>query len=289
MVNVSYTAGRGYGEAEYTGRMDLGAPITSRSNARVKVLRAAFSGRPSKIGETIGIEGEHLVAEALRSVFELDMVFIRQGSEGLLERPSLAGLERGKIVVLSADVFDSAVDTDTPQGIAATMVLPVFGARLSLASKGPAILLESLQDPGNVGTLIRCAEAFDAPFVWMTNDCANPWSPKVMRASAGSIFRIPVSRGTLRQHYENLKEAGFQILAAVAPGRGAKSLFKTHLGGSCVVMIGNEGAGLSAEALAMADELVTIPCETESLNAAVAGSVILYEAMRQRFVQDGIE
>jgi TrmH family RNA methyltransferase len=269
--------------------MDFGAPITSRSNARVKALRASFSGKASRIGEVVGIEGEHLVSGALHSDYELDTVFLRQGSESLLERPALAGLDVSKIVVLSSDVFDSAVDTATPQGIAAMMVLPLFGARLSLASKGPALLLESLQDPGNVGTLIRSADAFDAPFVWMTDDCANPWSPKVMRASAGSIFRIPVSRGTLKNHYDNLKEAGFQILAGVARGRGAKSLFETHLGSSCAVMIGNEGAGLSAEALAMADELITIPCDTESLNAAVAGSTILYEAMRQRFIQEGAE
>jgi TrmH family RNA methyltransferase len=266
--------------------MEFGAPITSRSNARVKALRSSFSGRASNIGETVGIEGEHLIAEALKSEFELETIFLRQGSEGLLERPSLAGLGRDKIVLLSADVFDSAVDTASPQGVAATLAIPLFGAKLSLASKGPALLLEGLQDPGNVGTLLRSAEAFDVPFVWMTNDCANPWSPKVMRASAGSVFRIPVHRGTLTDHYESLKEGGFRFVAAVAPGRGARSLFDIHLGGSCAVMIGNEGTGLSAEALALADELVTIPCEIESLNAAVAGSTILYEAMRQRFVQE---
>jgi TrmH family RNA methyltransferase len=269
--------------------MAFAAAITSKSNARVKALRASFGGKAARPGDVVGLEGEHLISEALRSDFVLDTVFVREGSEDVLDRPALAGLDRSLVVILSREVFESAVDTASPQGLAAMLTIPVFGARLSLQSRGPALLLESVQDPGNVGTLLRSAEAFAAPFVRLTDDCANPWSPKVMRASAGSVFRIPVSRGTLREHYESLKEGNFRFLAAVAPRADAVSLFETYLGGCCAVMIGNEGAGLSAEALAMADALVTIPCETESLNAAIAGSTFLYEAMRQRFVQDGME
>jgi len=272
--------------------MPFGAPITSKSNARVKALRASFSGKASKHGELVGIEGEHLIAEALRSPFDLGTVFLREGSEWLLDRPTLSGLDREKIVILSSDVFDSAVDTASPQGIAATLVLDIIGARCSLEAKGPVLLVESLQDPGNLGTLIRTAAAFDSPFVWVTNDCVNPWSPKVIRASAGSIFHIPVSRGELSEHCATLKnnfDKSFLIFAAVASRPGAKSVFETYLGGPCAILIGNEGAGLSAEALALADAMVTVPREVESLNAAVAGSVMLYEAMRQRFVKEDME
>jgi TrmH family RNA methyltransferase len=269
----------------YTKEMHLGDPITSRANARVKALRASFSGKASGPGQLVGIEGEHLIAEALRSEFFLDTVFVRQGSESLLARPNLAGLPQDKVVILSADVFDSAVDTASPQGIAATLMLNAFGARPALDRNGPVLLIESLQDPGNLGTLIRTAAAFDSPFLWLTEDCVNPWSPKVIRASAGSIFHLPLGRGGLSELCASLKENNLPIFAAVAPRPGARSVFDTDLSRPCAVLIGNEGAGLSDQALALADAMVTIPCETESLNAAVAGSVLLYEAMRQRFVK----
>jgi len=266
--------------------MTLGAPITSRSNARVKALRASFSGEARKPGELVGIEGEHLIGEALRSVHTVDTVFVREGSEGCLARPMLAGLDRDKVVVLSAEVFDSAVDTMSPQGIAATLEISLPTAPTS-RGKGPILLLESLQDPGNLGTLVRSAAAFDAPVVAVTRDCVNPWSPKVVRASAGSIFHCPVTRVDLAPYCESLQERGFRILAAVAPRPGAISLFETCLADSCAILIGNEGAGLSAAALAMAGAMVTIPCAVESLNAAVAGSLLLYEAMRQRNAKAG--
>jgi TrmH family RNA methyltransferase len=267
--------------------MPLGAPITSRTNARVKALRAAFSGEARRPGDLVGIEGEHLIAEALRSGMELEAVFIREGSEAVLDRPSLAGLPTHNLVVLSPDVFASAVDTVSPQGIAATVAIPERpGPPMYLGAKGPFLVLESIQDPGNLGTLLRSAEAFDAPFVWMTPDSVNPWNPKVVRASAGSVFRVPLQRFEIVAMRKILQDIGAKMFAAVVHQPGAKSVMKTPLGEQCAIMIGNEGAGLSREAIAMADGLVTIPCEVESLNAAVAGSLLLYEAMRQRFVKE---
>ena len=260
--------------------MDFGAPITSRSNARVKALRASFSGKASRPGEGVGIEGEHLVAEALRSGFEFETVFLRLGSERVLERASLAGLGKAKVVVLSADVFASAVETASPQGIAATILLRevVVASEVS----GPVLVLEELQDPGNFGTLLRSAEAFGASLVMVTPGTVSQWNPKVMRASAGSVFRVAVVRGTLADIAARL--VGVEVYAAVAQMDGAVSLLETQFGARCALMVGNEGAGLSAEAVALARHRVRIPCAVESLNAAVAGSTLLYEAMRQREV-----
>lgn len=261
-------------------RIDLGAPITSRTNARVKGLRASLSGKARKAGELIGIEGETLVLEAARSGLKLETVFVREGSEAVVERREWATVRSGAWVRLSPDVFDSAMETETPQGIAATVEIPA--ARSLPDAIGVVLLLEGVQDPGNVGTLIRSAEAFGASAVVLTSDSANAWSPKVLRASAGSVFRVPLVRGDLGDLSVMLREHGCRLLAAVAHGAGVIEVQTVDLTRPCAVLIGNEGAGLSPKAIAACDERVTIPCEIESLNAAVAGSTLLYEAMRQR-------
>ena len=258
--------------------MELGAVITSKSNARVKTLRASFDGKAARAGELLGLEGEHLVGEALRSGMAFDTVFVREGSEVVLEKASLAGLKSNKWVRLTPDVFKSAVETASPQGIAAMVSIPE--AAPAKARRGVVLVLESLRDPGNVGTLLRSAEAFGAEAVMATAGTVNEWNPKVVRASAGSVFRIPVLRGTLTEIKGWL--TGSRLLAAVAQMHASTSLLDVDMKAPCALMIGNEGAGLSAEALALADVRVRIPCAVESLNAAVAGSAQLYEAMRQR-------
>ncbi|SEF68297.1 RNA methyltransferase, TrmH family [Bryocella elongata] len=260
--------------------IDFGAPITSRTNARVKALRAALSGKARKPGEYIGIEGSTLILEALRSGLPLDTVFVREGSEGALDPRAWQGAEAEAWVILSKDVFDSAVETETPQGIAATMAIPPL--RPLPERVGTVLLLENVQDPGNVGTLIRSGEAFGASAVFLTNDCANAWSPKVLRASAGSAFRVPMLRASLGELTITLREHGCGLLGAVAHGDGVVAVQEADLTQACAVLIGNEGAGLSQQAISACDGGITIPCEIESLNAAMAGSTILYEAMRQR-------
>jgi TrmH family RNA methyltransferase len=257
------------------------APITSKSNARVKALRASFSGKPSQTGDLLGIEGEHLIAEAIRSGFTLETLFLREGSESILDRPSLSGTEANSTLILSRDVFASAVETASPQGIAATILLR--------APQPPApqpqsivLILESLQDPGNLGTLIRSAEAFGARQIFVTPETVNQWNPKVVRASAGSVFRMPILRSSLQQIAAQLAQQGTVLYAAVAQRLDSTSLLDTQLAPRCALMVGNEGAGLSAEALALAQHRIRIPCAVKSLNAAVAGSTLLYEAMRQR-------
>lgn len=247
-------------------------------------MRASFSGKAAAPGDLLGLEGEHLIAEALRSGVGLERVFVRQGSEAALKRESLAGLSGVDTVVLSADVFASAVDTASPQGIAAMVVIPEL--RLSLDEGSPILILEAIRDPGNMGTLLRSAEAFGVPFVLTTGECANPWGPKAVRASAGSVFRMPVLQIVLTELRgfvgDVLKNAEWRLYAAVAAGAEAQSSLDVTFSKHAAVMVGNEGAGLTAEAVAMADVLVKIPCAVESLNAAVAGSTLLYEAMRQR-------
>jgi TrmH family RNA methyltransferase len=267
--------------------MHFGNPITSKSNARVKALRAAFSGKAAQPGELLGLEGEHLIAEALRSGLTLETLFLREASEGILGRSALAGLEATSTLILSREVFASAVETASPQGIAATILIPE-PQPIASQPQSTFLILESLQDPGNLGTLIRSAEAFGAQQIFLTPDTVNPWNPKVVRASAGSVFRMPIVRAALPLIAAQLEQQGTVLYAAVAQHQGSLSLLETTFAHHTAVLIGNEGAGLSAAALALAHHRIRIPCAVESLNAAVAGSMLLYEALRQRATQQGL-
>ena len=283
----------------------LPPPITSRSNARVKELRQSLSGQARRTGDLLGVEGLHLVGELHKSGHSFETLYLREGGESVIEVGWPANLRTQQWLVLSRDVFDSSVTTATPQGIAATWAIRE-PAPASL-SPGIVLVLEDLQDPGNLGTLIRSAEAFGVGAVMVTPATANQWNPKVVRSSAGSVFRMPLVREPLQEIVAALRGKSVHIFAAVGSFIGEHVMAARHgvLTGRqpgdlslrngypasrsqdtdflqpCAILIGNEGAGLSSAARAFADEQVQIPCNAESLNAAVAGSVLMYEAMRQ--------
>ena len=270
----------------------LSPPITSRTNARVKALRASLSGEARRPGDLLGLEGRNLVKEATLAGLRFETVYLRQGDESFAETDGWAEqIEARERVVLSRDVFDSAVTTVSPQGIAATWLIQERA--LDTASAPSGLILEGLQDPGNLGTLIRSAAAFGVRRIFVTPETVNHWTPKVMRAAAGAVFSVQVERLTLPEIGEQIRSAGARIFAAVSrfsgdgepeagDGSAASLVYDTDFADPFCILIGNEGAGLSPEALRLADEQVSIPCNTESLNAAVAGSVLMYEAMRQR-------
>jgi TrmH family RNA methyltransferase len=262
--------------------------ISSRTNARVKQLRGAFQGQARLSGGMVAIEGDHLLEEALRSGMVLKTVFVseRRGVPEILPR----GVE---VVRLTEEVFGSVVETQSPQGVAALMVPPVFRMDDVVgggSSSGSALILVAvgLQDPGNLGTLVRSAEAFGATGVLTTPGTVSAWNQKALRASVGSVFRVPVV-GVAASDIEGLKERGVRLIAAVGvEDAGVMAAQEMDFTSGCAVMIGNEGSGLGAEWMEMCDARVTIPCPgpVESLNAAVAGSLLLYEASRQRARMD---
>jgi TrmH family RNA methyltransferase len=260
--------------------------VTSRANARVKQLRAAFAGHARLSGGLVAIEGENLLREALDSGLPLKTIFLSER----VAPP--AWLPRGvELLVLAEEVFASAVATQHPQGIAALLLPPRWEMAAATAANALYLVAAGLQDPGNLGTLIRSAEAFGATAVLTTAGTVSEWNQKALRASAGSVFRVPVVQTDADQLIE-LKSRGVRLLAAVAPNSEAYSDSGSNsdvaayasLINSCALMIGNEGAGLGEEWLALADARITIPTPggVESLNAAVAGSLLLYEASRQR-------
>jgi TrmH family RNA methyltransferase len=259
--------------------------IESRHNGRVKELRAALAGSGRTPGRTpdglIAIEGEHLVREALRSRLRFATVFFRDDYNPAYELPNVApDVEH---LLLPADIFASAVSTEQPQGIAALVHAPPSSADALFPATAPLlVVLAGLQDPGNVGTLIRSAEAFGATGVLLLPGTASPWNPKALRASAGSAFRVPMLAIGEAEALSMLRDRHVPALAAVA--RDGVSVREALLAEPAALLIGNEGAGLSPALLTAAGRRVTIPMPgpVESLNAAIAGSLLLYEAAMQR-------
>ncbi len=267
------TTGRGVDFGEMSKSSEV---VTSRANARVKQLRAAFAGQARLASGLIAIEGEHLLEEALKSGQALKTVFVSERRDPPSFVPG--GVE---VVRLANDVFQSCVETQTPQGIAALLVPPVSSVSEMVNGTALILIAVGLQDPGNLGTLVRSAEAFGATGVLTTPGTVSAWNQKAIRASAGSVFRVPIAVADAAA-MEVLEQHGVKLFAAMKDE--AVSIDEASLTGPLAFLIGNEGAGLSENWVARSDERVTIPCPgwVESLNAAVAGSLLLYEASRQR-------
>ena len=262
--------------------------VESRQNARVKELRAGLSRGMKTAHDHIAVEGLHLVQEAVKSGLKLDTVFLLEGHEELAQQfPSI----NAEILILSEDVFSSAAMTVHPQGVAALVEAPQFKMEAMFPSApGPAplvLIAAGLQDPGNLGTLVRSAEAFGATGMILLPGTVSLWNAKTLRASSGSAFRLPVLALAAADAFKALRDHGVRILAAVARDGDREA----DLRGPSALMIGNEGAGLPEAWIAQADARLTIPFPgaVESLNAAIAGSVLLYEAMRQRLQPETID
>src|ERR1700723_1857310 len=218
--------------------------ISSRTNARVKQLRAAFQGHARLSGGMVAIEGDHLLEEALRSGIVLKSVFVSERRE--TPRVVPRGVE---VLRLTEEVFESVVATQSPQGIAALMVPPVFGLEdvVGVGGSAPLILVAvGLQDPGNLGTLVRSAEAFGATGVLTTPGTVSAWNQKALRASVGSVFRVPVM-GVAASELRELKQGGVRLIAAVgSDGADVIAAQAMNFTAGFAVMIGNEGSGLGA-------------------------------------------
>jgi RNA methyltransferase, TrmH family len=285
--------------------------ITSRDNRWIKAFRAALQGTGPDPGEPIGVEGPKLIEEALRAGREAEALLVSVSSEAALERilhaaqSTEAGIARSRILRTTDKLFAAVAGTEAPQGVAALFKQPEWAfediLRGSASPEGAfsgdsalVIIAAGVQDPGNVGTLVRSAEAFGVTGAIATRGTADPWSPKALRASVGSALRLPLLRGIAAPVLmAQLRVAGLKIYAATAhaapePKRSqsasASQATIPDLREPCAIFIGGEGAGLTPEIEHAADARISIPIRdsVESLNAGVAASVVLYEAARQR-------
>ena len=258
-------------------------PIASRQNSFVKELRAAFHhGEMTSQGDC-AVEGVKAVEEAIRSGVRISAVFVSESARERVNRllPQLGS--HTETLLLPDEVFRSAVTSDTPQGIAALVRIKQHSLEDLLRVIEPLIVVAAgLQDPGNLGTVIRSAEAFGATGLIAIDGTVNPYNPKVVRASAGSLFRFPVTKLEQDVLMPALRERGIRILATSS--HKSVPLPQLDLSGPLAILFGNEGAGIPRNLLKCADQVIGIPHEpkVESLNAGIAASVVLYECSKQR-------
>ncbi|HET7364637.1 MAG TPA: RNA methyltransferase [Burkholderiales bacterium] len=245
--------------------------IRSRDNARVKRwAKLARDARLRRAERRAIIEGPHLLAAALDARLAPVELLATEAALADAEIAALARRSRLHPVVLSPGAFAAIADARTPPGIAAEIALP------ELRRDGPSVFLEGVQDAGNVGAIIRSAAAFGVGEVLLDRHCADPWSPKVLRAGQGGHFALGI-----RQTDDFAAAlAGFRGRLICTVARGGRSLRDVELGGRLGWAFGGEGAGLSSATLAGASEKVTIPLAAgaESLNVAATAAICLYEA-----------
>jgi TrmH family RNA methyltransferase len=264
--------------------------IEGRHNPLLKQLRQAFSRAQRTEEGDCAIEGLRMLEEAIRSGLRFRAVFFRESAQERAERllPQIGA--QVETLLLPDKLFDASVPSETPQGVAALVRLKEFSLEDVLEKErlqvGPIVALAGLQDAGNLGTIIRSAEAFGSAGILLGEGTVSPLNAKAVRASAGSIFRLPVvaaaSGGGLEDVAKKLRAQGVRLIATSS--HKGTPLDQANLTGSLAVFIGSEGSGLPRALMPLMDESVAIPHaeQVESLNAGVAGSIVLYEAARQR-------
>lgn len=269
--------------------------ITSKQNQKIKDIRRL---RRSK-GDRALLEGPHLVAEALAAGLALEEVFVAPGffdatGEGRELREALAALRVAPVEV-APEVLAGLADADAPKGLLAVARLPRRGVE-SLPASGPDpaaavyLYLEGLQDPGNLGAVARAAEAAGALGLALAPGTAHPNHPRALRGSAGSLLRLPAALGVEPEHLDTHlghpgppgREDRAPRWAALVP-RGGEVVWRADLAGPLVLAVGAEGPGLSPGLVERADLRLTIPLAppVESLNAAVAAALVLFEIRRR--------
>ena len=259
--------------------------ITARSNSQLKQIAKFLRKRSEREEERVYvIEGRKMFFEVLEQAPELlvKAFWSQSGLSGLSEEEK-ALISACPYEEVSDDAFDSVAETVTPQGVLAIVKMPEYTPEELSKSGKNLLLLETLQDPGNLGTILRTAEAAGIGGVILSSDSVDAFSPKTVRATMGAVFRVPfVYESDFPGTITMLKENGYTIYAAHL--KGSVPYDEPDYQGSCGILIGNEGNGLSDEVTALSDVRIRIPMEgkAESLNAGVAAALMMYELRRHR-------
>jgi RNA methyltransferase, TrmH family len=299
-MNMSF---RGKPKTQKKESAEQSSIIVSRENRWLKRFRAGLSGDDGD--GIVGVEGVRLVEAALGSGVAVEALLVSASGERHLERLSSLITPDLHILRTTDRLFAGIADTRTPQGVAALVRPKVVKVEEILTGVALVVVLVGVQDPGNVGTILRAAEAFGATGAATCSaggvGTANPLASKALRASAGSALRLSIIHGmSCAILLTQLRVSGVKLYAGVTDGDvrlGGKSgsnpplvrPWEADWKSPVALLIGNEGAGLDEEIVRSCDLRVSIPQRdsgkssgVESLNAAMAGSVLLYEAMRQR-------
>lgn len=259
----------------------MGPMITSPDNPTVKQARALLELKGRREQGRCLVEGVRLIEEAMRAgtspalVFFLDQARGNARSAQLLEQ---AGQQAVEIIELSPKVFATLTDTVTSQGMIAVISTPRVPAPPALSF---ILLLDQLRDPGNLGTILRSAEAAGVEKAVLTPGCVDPWNPKVLRSGMGAHFRLAIQQAA---RWEEVATAIGGLPLWIAEASGAAPYDSLDWKSPCVLGIGSEAAGFSQEVHDLAMGRVAIPMSgpVESLNAAMAATVLMFEVARQR-------
>jgi len=260
--------------------------LTSLQNSTVKQLRKLQQPKERKKQAVLLLEGTHLIEAACEVSYPLQLLCYTESWQQRypdVYRQAIAHADQ--IELVSPTVLKSIASTVTPDGVIATAPQRNVWEALSSQPKDTAnlgIMLETIQDPGNLGTIIRTAAAAGSDGLWLSSDSVDIGHPKVLRASAGQWFRQPMATVDIVQKAQLLKGNGVQIVATAATAD--LDYWQLDLKTPTVIVMGNEGAGLSSELMDCASVTVKIPVMpgVESLNVAVSTALLLYEAKRQR-------
>lgn len=239
--------------------------IESTSNSTIKLIRSLKQGKYRKETGLYVIEGERTIKEAVNHAQPKYIVYAKD-----YKGERFIDLGQNSIVT-SQSIFDSLCDTKTPQGVLAVMEMETANDEID---RGIIVALEGVQNPLNVGTIIRTADALGAAGVILSADCADVYSPKVLRGTMGSLYHLPIIRnedfyGTLQGY----KDRGFKLIAGDLHGGEM-----TKIRDNAVIVVGNEGNGITQRLRGMCDVLwrINMPGKAESLNASVAAGIMLY-------------
>ncbi|MCL2018746.1 MAG: RNA methyltransferase [Oscillospiraceae bacterium] len=256
--------------------------ITSRQNPKIALLRSLSRSKKAR-GEAgvFAVEGEKLFFEAVLSGLEPQNLLITEKFSQKNDNFRKKAENLCNIDIISDDLAEYISDTKTPSGVFFT--LPLLDKTLNMNTMYNEgvysfVALDAVQDPGNVGAIIRSCDAFGIDSLFLSGGCADINSPKLIRSAMGSVFRLPVYRCELSPLILRLKEKGFCIIGADCGGERCLSADEFKFPQKSLVIIGSEGGGISPEIIKLCTERIYIPVKNvESLNAAVAASIIIYK------------
>ena len=254
--------------------------LTSIKNPLIKQVRKLQQAKERQKQNLLLIEGTNSIEAACQADYQLDVIFYtarwQENHQFLYEKI----LQKSSTTQpVSPEVLNAIATTVNPDGVVA--IAPRSVAKPASVINRLAIALEKLQDPGNLGTIIRTAAATEVDGLWLSSASVDIYNPKVLRASAGQWFQMPMA--TNQNLLELAKQQQQEVQVIATTSQAAKTYWEVDLTRPSLILLGNEGAGLSQELIELADERVTIPLANgvESLNVAVATALILYEAKRQ--------
>lgn len=251
--------------------------ITSRENKIFKLAKLLKTQKGRAEKGLFMIEGFRIVKDALSKGIKAECIIVKDGTE-------IDFTADCPVYAFAPKLFSEIAETVSPQGVIAICPVKKCGLEdiLSLEKKC-VVMCEALQDPGNIGTVIRTAHAADCGGVILTKGCCDLYNPKIVRATMSAMFSVPVVSGAESQNViEYFRTNGYKIVAGALTD-SAVDFYSADLSGKVLIIIGNEGNGVEESTLSLCDSVLKIPMrsDAESLNAAVAGSVMVYEHYRQ--------